>query len=394
MRWPFLALAVLAFAAVACGGGDDEGESAFVEMLRLIPDTPEARVEVFINDYARLREITGVEPPGERDVEAVRRYVQELFRLDGPDAIGGSSAFISGGLLSGLGLIGPEVITEEGIGFSFADIDLDIQAGIANVGRARGGEPRGIYYSAARGSLDPGVSARAAEASFEREFGDCGGCPTFEAAEHLGVRYFTWGLDDDIDLLLRFSPPAFDHLGRSGRLAFLDQLVLHTHATEPMRQMIAASKGTSSLAEDEYFRMAAIALGRERVYRAFLSEGGPSMQTICGDDEECLAGDWLPDGVSLLKRYEALGIGWVLEGFERSYVVVLAHDSSEIAHENAERLRQLLPAPDPNPLARRDDLLETFDISVEGRLVVAELTGYSPYTSVLIGDYLFWYDED
>jgi hypothetical protein len=48
-------LGLPAFSAVTCGG--DAAPSTWLSLLRVLPDTPETRSNVLINDHARAREL-------------------------------------------------------------------------------------------------------------------------------------------------------------------------------------------------------------------------------------------------------------------------------------------------------------------------------------------------
>ena len=380
-RSALLVLLLVGLLPIACGGGDEssvaEGESAFVAMLRVIPDTPDARFRVFINDYRRLREITGAVPPEHgRDVRAVRTYAEELFRLDTPNVIWPLTVFVSGGPR----VIGPwtgleEVLTEQNVGYSFADIELDIQA--------TGLTQQEDHYSAALGAFDPAASARAVQ--------NCPDCvPPDAVDEFRGVTYFSWGADDDLVLFNRWTPPAFDGLGSSSRLAFQPQYVLRTYATQTMREMVAASQGEGSLAANEAFRAAAIALEKEGVYRAFLSDFLYSVEEYGEYLDFAYAGgpeaqNWPPDEALFLLPFEALGIGWILDGFDRKYVAVLVHSSAEAARENGQRFARITA--EGTSKFRKvpwSQVIDEVEIEVSGRLVIARVSGYSPMNSVSV----------
>ena len=379
-----ISLALLALAAGACGGGDEssvaEGESAFVAMLGLIPDTPEAREHVVINDYRRLREITGARPPtDDRDVEAVRAYAEKLFGIGTDALVVPFTAFISGGPHVPAGWDGlTEVITQENVGFSFADIDLDIEA--------EGRYPSMLYYSAARGSFDPAASAHAVQG--------CSGCaPPDEVAEFEGVTYFSWGADDELNVRAALEPPSFDELGRSSRLAFQPEYVFRTYATEPMREMIAAARGGQSLAGDEHFRSAALVLEERGAYRVFLADSYLSVEefgeTIAGRTD-LDTDDWPPDDAVFLLPYEVLAVGSVLEGTDRFYVVVLTHRSEDRARENVKRFERITSGGTSYYRMRPwNELFDEVEIEVRGRLLIARISGYSPMNAIFLGDALF-----
>ena len=124
------------------------------------------------------------------------------------------------------------------------------------------GEPPYVL-EVASGRIDP----EATESSLSR----CTECEEPEIHEHRGVEFYSWGDDLRPNLDKRLQPPVFDELGRGGRIAVLDSLVLRTLWTQGMRSLIDAYRNNrDSLADDPDLALAAGELQSLGVYSAIL----------------------------------------------------------------------------------------------------------------------------
>ena len=259
IRWlavlTVLAIAVvllLAAAFAACGGGqsatDDASglppEGPFLRLMNLISLSEDSRAYVSFNDYILAREVNGIQAPAE---DANDEDLDEYLRA-----------------LSATGLsIGPWIsgFTEHGIrqleqraylSFDIGDLEQSILAG----------EPPYVL-EVASGSFDP----EATESSLSR----CTECQEPEIHEHSGIKFYSWGEDLELDLEKRFQPPAFDYLGRGGRIAVLDSHVFRTLETAGMRSLVDTYRNNKdSLADDPDLVLAAGALRNLGVYSAIL----------------------------------------------------------------------------------------------------------------------------
>ena len=85
------------------------------------------------------------------------------------------------------------------------------------------------------------------------------------------MRFYRWGADATIDPKVSLHSPAYDSLGRGGRIAVLDFIVPRTIETEGMRGLIDSyiDKGVS-LADDPAVAPAAETLDRLGVHSALL----------------------------------------------------------------------------------------------------------------------------
>ena len=86
------------------------------------------------------------------------------------------------------------------------------------------------------------------------------------------MKFYSWGEDYKPDLKKRLQPPAYDVLGRGGRIAVLDSVVFRTLGTAGMRSLIRTYGGNGdSLADDPDLALAAGALQNLGVYSALLA---------------------------------------------------------------------------------------------------------------------------
>ncbi len=219
--------------------------SGLAGLLRLIPLAKRYQAFVSYNDYVRAREANGIEAPGEdASDEDLSTYIRELTLAgvaEGPWISGFSGQYA----VAQLGQRGY-------LGFGVGDVEQSILAG----------EPP-HELEAATGRIGPEAT--------DRSLADCVECPDPDTHEHLGVRFYSWGEDYTFDLDKRLQPPAYDELGRGGRIAVLDALVFRTLATEGMQGLIATLRDAwDSLADDPDLALAAGLLEGLEAYSAVL----------------------------------------------------------------------------------------------------------------------------
>ena len=155
----------------------------------------------------------------------------------------------------------------------------------------------------------------------------CAECPEPERLEHDGIEFYSWGEDLIPDLPKRLLPPAFDPLGRGGRIAVLDSLVLRSIETEGMKGLIDSYlDNRDSLADDPSMALAAVTLDGLGVYSGL----------IFGDVEELeapelcdLLPDQCPDAEQLEKIRSSLGMAPVESRGLEKYILLgtgVGHD--------------------------------------------------------------------
>ena len=149
-----LATMVLVGAVGTSGcGSTSEEENPFLEMLKLVPDTPGTRNSVYISDHAKIREIYDIPLPSSyAGNEAMRQYMMMLVG----DPLTTASDPSAGRRLAGVSFVsgmGPSLcyafvspIRKQNIGFGPLDVDVDIVAGLPP-----------MTFEAAKGRYDPVV---------------------------------------------------------------------------------------------------------------------------------------------------------------------------------------------------------------------------------------------
>ena len=267
-----LGLAFLALLAlIACGSGDSAGSptespttaapstevSLFEELLGTIPDTPNTRMSVMINDYAAAREILGVPLPGpEAEESTLFEYQRGVL---GPAHMARSPFF---NVRLGDAIWQP---TRKHVAFDARNVDQSVQAGIV---------PK--ILEVARGRFDPDATAAALAA--------CAECPPPDMESYGDVSFFSWGEDLAGDFRNRDKPPLFDMLGRGGRLAISIEYVFRTVETPGMKGLIDSKSGDGpSLADADEFRLLAHAMSDLDAYAAFFSDQTHRVSTVPDD---------------------------------------------------------------------------------------------------------------
>jgi hypothetical protein len=376
---------VLAFVLAACSGGDNdngggiaETPSVYAALLGLIPDTPETRRGVTMTDYSRGRELIGVKLPADpNDEAALDAYLAEFAK----QSVGAQDVRPFGGLafIGGYDQYGRLVIRPSSIGYGAAHVD----------GEALAGEPPRAYQ-AVIGRFEPGAIKAAIEA--------CDGCPAPSVQQHQGTTFYAWGNDFEQNLRGRLRPPAFDALGRGGRMAFAESYVLRAEWTDGIKAMIDASKGTSSLGKDTAYASMARELDRMGSYVAYLtddvqsrSRGLPPDLALGGNDPSVAAvrAAWSrqQDEV-LLAPYRSLGVGLARDSQGPYTAIVLVHDSESAASKNVEMLRRRIETATSYQAKKKwSEVFTKVDVSAEGTLVRAKL-----YGSLLWVQFLFSLD--
>ena len=309
----------------ACGGGTGDGEgSVFEELLGTIPDTLETRGFVEFHDYLRFREAFDIRLPGpEADEEALGEY---LLRPIGMPQF-------QGPFISGYGEAGFQAVERRRyLGFDVRNVDQSLLAG----------SPPGTL-EVLRGSFDPDATEEALKA--------CSECDPPRQTEWSGIRLYSWGEDLAVDTNKILAPPAFDRLGRGGRLAVLDDYVFRTVETAGMIQLIDASLGLrDSLADADEFRLLATGLDELNAYSGLLTDETQSLDVALTDLLGGFGGNFTQQEVAqlratmeaepLLRPYDAFATGAGKDNRGQYMAVVLVHRSERVDRRNVELLRR------------------------------------------------------
>ena len=223
--WVAIALLQASLFAGCSGGG---GESGFLGLLKAVPDTSDTRSLVVVHYYGRYRDAFELKLPGpEADKEALEDYL--LVPLD--------QRGISGPWISGYGQFAPLALERRRfLGFDFRNVEQSLETG-----------PPNKMLEVVSGNFNPKDT--------ELALNDCSECVIPDRDKHNGTNCYSWGEDSAMDAEKVFAPPAFDQVGRGGRIAVLEQRVFRSLDTRGMESLIDAYHGKDdSLADNGEFR--------------------------------------------------------------------------------------------------------------------------------------------
>ncbi len=313
-----------------------EGGSAYEGLLSLIPDSPETRKEVFINDYALARRLFDIPLPGPGDGDEALREFYDWIPPMGYDPEN-PTPVIQFGATSFFGPVNHIQYLRDNLqhlAFDVRNLDQSISTGV----------PPG-RMDIEQGRFDTQAADRALEA--------CSECAPLIREEYKGVAYYAWGedgLSQEPDK--KWAPPAFDRLGRGGRIAVFEEYLVRANTSAGIRSIIDAMLNeTSSLANVEEFRLLGEAMSELGAYVMMLSDDveahtvdGLARQSL-GDGASRSDMDAFKQQVSeavgdeLLRAYVAYATGAGLDEGGAYMALALAHADPAAAEENVERLR-------------------------------------------------------
>jgi hypothetical protein len=320
--------------------GDPGRADGWVGLLAMLPDAPEARRDVRLNDH---------------EAAAAARE-----RIRGPDTDldprhPGSDTIAIGSELSGAHA-GPDRADawRDELGFDPADVAADATAG----------RPPEVY-EVLRGRLD----AAAVDDAVRRDplWSD-----ELEVTAHRDVTVYRWG-DDHAQDLERTSPVR--RIGQSARMALLDDVLLWATWTDGIEVMIDLAHGDgASLADDE--QVASVVAAMEDA-GAFSVVAGADPDAFHAGRRDTPIGADRPGGDReaddlVLDRFEVAGTGVGADDDGWFTVVVLAHEDGAAADANAERLDAVLR--DGHNITGQhawSDLMTDVEVATDGNLVVA-----------------------
>ncbi len=342
--------------------------SFFLELLEFVPDRSETRGMVWMQDFGPWwsgLESAGVERPGPDAPDDWLRDdkyaipLSDLFR---------SMRWVRTPLICCPSIYLNNSHPYQYVGFDFRNADQTLMI-----------EQGKFAYEVALGYYDTDITAARLEA--------CDECIEHELVEYGGTTYYAWGEDFQGGLRQRFSPPLFDHVGRGGRLSVGEGYVMRSLHDEGIEGMIdAANDNVASLADSDDYQIAARALMGLDVYAGGIVSTGLSLEEFRQDCQcntrEISIEDRIQAATSLplLKPFTAAAAGYVLDGPDgpAHSVLVLVHEDEESAKVNTERLIERLQieyasVPNAFPSANWGNNLETMEIAVDGKVLLARL---------------------
>lgn len=293
-------------------------ESPFERLLSFLPDLEGYAREVHLTDVALAANRAGVQPPSlEADKDTVLAYVKAL---------------------SDTGLASPPFISGmDGYARLVTDRPKYLGFGVGNITQmAQAGPPPGTT-EVLLGAFNPDTTDAALTA--------CGECAPHTRETHEGVPFYSWGGDYEANLREDLKPPAFDSLGRGGRIAVQPGYVLRTLGTPEMRSAIEAGQEKQpSLANFPTYRPLASAMSELGAHSVFLSNetasqtggGRAAMASVTGEGEDPIR--LALDPAYLLRPYLVVGLGAGIDEAGRYMALGMVHLTEQAAAENAEIL--------------------------------------------------------
>ena len=143
------------------------------------------------------------------------------------------------------------------------------------------------------------------------------------------MRLYSWGEVFRPDLARMLQPPAYDELGRGGRIAVLDALAFRTLAAEGMRSLIATYRDVrGSLANDPDLALDAGLLEGLEAYSAILLGDAARFGPGCFGCDDVMRLVLQAAAEHSLDEYSALGagVGRDTDGFFAILVFVYANE--------------------------------------------------------------------
>ncbi len=318
-RSAHMLLIFAAAAGIVAAAAMAASSNGFVKLLELIPDTPETRGEVYLNDYYGAARAIGLVPPSPYAGEATD-YMLQLNRY---------GALRPGPYISGYVDWQPWIFNSrlyEAAGYDLRHVTSSILAG----------EPPSLYGAVV---LDDSVDVNVIYARVQVNEN----WPLPAEITHHGVPILSWGEDYVMDFAKHMQPPVYDDLGRGARLGFMEHTLLCTVWTDGVLSMIDAARGTwASLADVEEFRLMAEGLQILGAFGAYLTDD-TVRQTVgaliaaAEVDEETIE---RLESEAMLHPYCAFGVGIGRDESGPFMGLVLVHESESLAQENVDRLRQ------------------------------------------------------
>ena len=384
-------LVLLAIAVLLSCGEDSDGattaptiapaRASYADLLRWMPPSEE-RPAVFFFSYAMLRDKSGTPLPDDPlDPDAVQQYLNAIFRSD--EDVRGVPFFNS--RIDNWRRYADNTIPY--LLLSPAHIDLAMFVD----------EPTSETYVAA-GRFDPAGADPLLRA--------CTGCPlSTDVRTRAGLSYYAWGNDAEAQSLRdSYGPPAFDWLGRPGRIHLTESLLIDTLTDERMEALLDAGTGAApSLADREDFVLVSRALEDAGAYAAHVIQEtyGPAYRDFdlqvmhdFGRGPDTLDAWYPAPGTPVLRPYQLVGAGSGSAGEDQPYIVfVLYHSTEDAAAANVELLR--LRIQQTSSALTGDSWTDRFtnvDITAQGKLLIARLDGEYSYGFIYNGDPLLLHE--
>ena len=341
--------------------------SVYEELLALIPDTPDTRSWVILADYVLLHKALGIVRPGPGgNQESLEIYFESFITTLAEARLHwGDAPFISGYNREAIQILGTGM--SEYLAFDARNVDQSAVAGM----------PPG-QLGVMLGDFDP----TATDAALENCAASVPDCEPPLRQSHEGTNLYSWG-EEGQDFTRILAPPAYDRLGRGGRIAVQDSHVFYTVETPGMEGLIEASLGRrASLLDVPSFRLLAEAMAQLGAYASFLSDQTLSMEdaiteilsNVSREERERIRAQLA--ATPALRRYLAFATGGGIDEDGPYMALALVHSDAETAEENVTLLLRRINEADSfytrQPWAQ---MVDKTKVRTEGLVLFAKLHG-------------------
>jgi hypothetical protein len=362
-------LAMIALTSVSCSG--PESSQTFERILSVIPDTPDTREWVAINDYARMRQEFQIDAPSTNaTVEEQKEYLFELLKWPNPTERLQVAA--SPGFVNDAKYLEYNLKAMHNLGLGFWSIDQDAEAGLP---------PAMLDILKGRFDLEKTRQALAVSAKDDP--------PSIET--YGGNTIFSWGGDNEINLQKSLMPPVYDFIGRGGRFVVQRDYAFRTTETPGIKLLIDTQNGKhASLSDVSEFQLMAQELSSLGALSALLTNRTQSIdfarsilsasgQYKAQDVEKLLAQE------PRLLRYQTIALGMAKDEKGPYALIILVHADDPAAAKNVTLLRQRIEKTSSLNGSPWTSIISSSSVTSHGRVLTAKLYGY------IARNWLSWY---
>jgi hypothetical protein len=375
LRFFIIAAALVTIVMPSLSCSDSGSTNSFVQILSTIPDTPAARNQVLINDYAQMRKDFGINAPGTNaTVDEQTQYLTSLSQMGSQtgfsqlhlatppgSCITGGSQYLPYSLEAMLNL-----------GLGYWSIDQEAEAG----------KPGSMGFIL-KGHFNTETTRQALAVSAKDD------PPSIET--YNGSTIFSWGGDNQINLIGRFNPPIYDALGRGGRFVVQNNFVLKTYDTAGIQDVLDAQKGKlASLADVTEFKLMAQELSSQGALTAIMTDRVQGLaywteneivDLIKAQNEQTVkASDidkYLAQGPKLLP-YQTMAFAAAQDAKGLYALVIIVQADAQTAAQNVILLKQRIAETDSLITGQPwTSMISSSSITSHGRVLTAKLYGDS-----------------
>ena len=258
-------------------------------------------------------------------------------------------------------------ITDENMGYDLTNIDAEIQFGMPPT--------NGV---ASIGRFSPQDTANALKNQNEWP---SWAVTAYDTEQYNGVTIHSWGSGLETHLTTRLSPPHIDNLGRARPLALTDKYLFCGFSIEAVKLMIDSSQHKiQTLADLPEYTEVANGLADLNVYAAIIGDSTlvdysvfpiTFTTTTLTEVEQAAVMAKLGTG---LKNFLTFGSGVGRDERGTYNAIVIYHEDSDTAQENAARLKQHLET--DSSIVKNipwTEIITSTDIRAEGNMLIAKL---------------------